>query len=467
MLRTASGEHAIASDESNSKKKSSERAVFAAAASPGGARRALALDEQVHAVTKLTAPRGCRGAVPPLYEIFLETSGLFIYTKNFKRELLYQQQGELAIKHANYEQAVAHFDKAIEANPQNPDYHLQRAYAHMGMDEFDQSLNDYRMYITYDTHPRPTILSNTIDFTIGFAQNVPKGAVESGRQLTAFAADLISHPIDASCNVCCAFATLAELACTQQWAALSESIAPEVCQLANEWNSLTAREQGERAGYIFGKYGGDILIPGATAKVLSKGIEGAKDVVLAAKNLQTAEQTFALEALAQSASRAGVLEDFPVQFKNAEGIEVGVEEITVSKEQCLQEQAFWESNEKYKKARESLQPYRNEYLPENKIRELIQQAGLPTFPRPQGIPENFRVKLSDKGGMEYVHPSNNHIRVRVMPGKPHSPNPLQQNPYVVYSKNGKAVDKLGNLVDLASPEAHIPINEFDFSRYDL
>ena len=254
---------------------------------------------------------------------------------------LYQQQGEQALRQANYEQAVEHFDKAIEANPQNPDAYLQRAYAHMGLDEFDQSLNDYRTYITSaSSQPKPSILSNTIDFGIGFAQNVPKGAVESGRQLTAFASDLITHPIDTSCNVCSAFATLAELACTQQWAALSESIAPEVCQLANEWNSLTAREQGERAGYIFGKYGGDILIPGATAKVLSKGIEGAKDVMLAAKNLQTAEQTFALEALAQSASRAGVLEDFPVQFKNGERIEGGVEELPVSKEQCRSGSSF-------------------------------------------------------------------------------------------------------------------------------
>ena len=377
---------------------------------------------------------------------------------------LYQQQGEQALRQANYEQAVEHFDKAIDANPQNPDAYLQRAYAHMGLDEFDQSLNDYRMYITCESpQPKPSILSNPIDFGIGFAQNVPKGAVESGRQLTAFASDLIIHPVDTSCNVCSAFAALAELACTQQWSALSESIAPEVCQLADEWNGLTAREQGERSGYIFGKYGADILIPGATAKVLSKGIEGAKDLIVVAKNLQTAEQTFALEALAASASRAGVLEDFPVLFKNGERIEGGVKDIVVQSrhEQTLRELGLWDSFQKYQKAEAFLEQFRGQYLPESQVRELIHQTGIPTFPRPQGIPENYRVKLSKDGaGMKFVHPNEEVTYIRIMPGKPHSPNILQREPYVVQVVHGKSLDNFGNIVTGNAPEAHVPINKF-------
>jgi len=40
-------------------------------AAQDGARRALALDEHVLAVTQLTAPRGFGGAVPLFYECFL------------------------------------------------------------------------------------------------------------------------------------------------------------------------------------------------------------------------------------------------------------------------------------------------------------------------------------------------------------------------------------------------------------
>ncbi len=47
-----------------------------------------------------------------------------------------------------------------------------------------------------------------------------------------------------------------------------------------------------------------------------------------------------------------------------------------------------------------------------------------------------------------------------MPGKPHSPNPSQRNPYVVQIKNGKAYDKFGDFVSSKAPEAHIPIKDF-------
>ncbi len=94
-------------------------------------------------------------------------------------------------------------------------------------------------------------------------------------------------------------------------------------------------------------------------------------------------------------------------------------------------------------------------------KELIHQAGIRTFPRPNGIPENFKVKLSGGGaGIKYIHQENPHISVRVMPGKPHSPNPYQQKPYVIQMKDGKAIDKLGKSVDKKSPEAHIPLEEF-------
>jgi hypothetical protein len=92
---------------------------------------------------------------------------------------------------------------------------------------------------------------------------------------------------------------------------------------------------------------------------------------------------------------------------------------------------------------------------------LIHQTGVRTFARPQGIPENFRVKISGKGaGIKYMHPKHEHSYIRVMPGKPHSPLPHQQRPYVIHVENGEAFDKFGNKVNKNSPEAHIPYEEF-------
>ena len=73
------------------------------------------------------------------------------------------------------------------------------------------------------------------------------------------------------------------------------------------------------------------------------------------------------------------------------------------------------------------------------------------------------VFVSDKGaGMKYVHPSNNKFEIRVMPGKPHSPLPHQQKPYVSFRKNDAFFDKFGNIVTREAPEAHIPLEEFIF-----
>ena len=66
--------------------------------------------------------------------------------------------------------------------------------------------------------------------------------------------------------------------------------------------------------------------------------------------------------------------------------------------------------------------------------------------------------------MKYVHPTNTHTYIRVMPGKPHSPFPHQQKPYVTHQKHGDSLDKFGKIIKEGgrAPEAHIPIEEFIF-----
>jgi len=62
--------------------------------------------------------------------------------------------------------------------------------------------------------------------------------------------------------------------------------------------------------------------------------------------------------------------------------------------------------------------------------------------------------------MKYIHPTDEGTYVRVMPGKPHSPNPYQQKPYVVQMTEGKVFDKFGNKIAKNAPEGHIPLDEF-------
>ena len=119
------------------------------------------------------------------------------------------------------------------------------------------------------------------------------------------------------------------------------------------------------------------------------------------------------------------------------------------------------SDELFERAQNFLKPYKG-YMTESQARELIHQAGVRTFPRPRGIPDNFRVQITEKGaGLIFVHPTHTHTSIRIMPGKPHSPLIYQQKPYVIHLKDGKALDKFGNkLTKKEIPEGHIPYEEF-------
>jgi len=78
----------------------------------------------------------------------------------------------------------------------------------------------------------------------------------------------------------------------------------------------------------------------------------------------------------------------------------------------------------------------------------------------------FTIKPSEKGGgLILVDNNNPHNNIRFMPGNPNSPNPAQQNPYVIFKKNGVAYDVNGNPLNSASdPSAHIPMNKFDVNK---
>lgn len=372
---------------------------------------------------------------------------------------VFQQQGEISLQRGNYEQAVVQFGKAIEADPSHPDIYLDRAYTYLKMEDYDHSLADYRTYIS-KTPPKSTP-SPCIDFCIGFVTNINTGAIDSGRELVCVASELVRHPIDTTGCVCEAYANLADMAASREWKALSQSVAPEVCELVDDWKTLTPREQGERSGYIFGKYGGDILISGLSIRILAHGIRGAKRLAIISKQLKVAHQTFALEGLSASAESGTSFSELVKMERSAKALEG---EALTPNQQLLKEKGLLDSYFKFKNAEEFLKQFQGRSLPETQVRELIHQQGIPTFPRPEGIPENYLVQISDDGaGIKYVDPKNNGTYVRVMPGKPHSPFPHQQKPYVKQQINGRLLDKNGNFgVTKRDPESHISLNEFKY-----
>jgi hypothetical protein len=61
----------------------------------------------------------------------------------------------------------------------------------------------------------------------------------------------------------------------------------------------------------------------------------------------------------------------------------------------------------------------------------------PHLPKPAGIPDDWIVRPTEKGGgTAYVNPANPNDRVRVMPGDPDSPFPMRRVPYVIDQQGG-------------------------------
>lgn len=87
--------------------------------------------------------------------------------------------------------------------------------------------------------------------------------------------------------------------------------------------------------------------------------------------------------------------------------------------------------------------------------------------RPEGVPDNWRVRPTKSGGgVEYYNPKNRNESIRVMQGKADSPYSNSQAPYArqrdasgtFYKRDGSlSTQSRGGLRD---EEAHIPLQDF-------
>ncbi len=236
--------------------------------------------------------------------------------------LSHQVRGESALAHGYYEQAIQDFGKAIEFNPTNPIPYLERGIANFGLGQYDRSLEDYQQFTSQAQKAYPLSVP---DFSLGFAKGLPKGLYESGRGILVFLSDAITHPVHTGSQMWDALKLLSDLACTEQWGTLSEVLASEVHQLVKEWDIISSDKRGELAGYAFGKYGADIIIPGTLAKAVSRGVKGAQELNTVYRGLKTAEQTFLLESAASLESSAKIAEVVQLEKRISEWLGEGAQ----------------------------------------------------------------------------------------------------------------------------------------------
>jgi len=243
---------------------------------------------------------------PEIDRIFsTDYTSLFAIPEADFQTLSYQVRGERALACGYYDQAVQDLGRAIELNPTNPLPYLERGVAHFGLGQYDLLLEDYH---TFSSQVQKTYPLSIPDFGRGFAKGLPKGIYDSGEGIFLLVSDLARHPIHTGRQMWDALTLLSELARSEEWSTLSEVLAPEIHKLVKEWETLPSNVRGELAGYAFGKYGADIIIPGALAKAVSRGLKGAQKVSAVYRGLQTTEQTLLLESVAALESGTKIAE---------------------------------------------------------------------------------------------------------------------------------------------------------------
>jgi tetratricopeptide (TPR) repeat protein len=379
--------------------------------------------------------------------------------------LAYQMRGEKALQAGFYSQAVGDLSQAIHLNPEHPMPYLHRGVANLQLGQYDKAMEDYKNFeLKSPPIKNPFVLG---EFALAFAKAVPRGAIDSGKALGGFVVDAVAHPIRTCEQTWDVLEQLASLARTSEWEAISEVLVPEIHELVTDWDTKSSTEKGDLSGYVVGKYGSDILIPGAAGKLLGKGVQGAEHLLSASRGLKTAKEIYLLEAAGAVGENLGLSMEEGI-INASRGIVTQTKEKQILKNShskeithIIQDPSMLQSIELFKKAEEFLKSYNRQPLPEKRCRNLIHQTGIQTFPRPAGIPKDFKTMVTQRGaGIEYAHPKNPHVSVRVMPGKPHSPFANQQKPYVIHKKDGKALDKHGSFVSQDAAEAHIPFEEF-------
>jgi tetratricopeptide (TPR) repeat protein len=215
------------------------------------------------------------------------------YSNSFK-ENVFAARGAYASDIKLYDQACLDFNKALKLNPHNSDVYLNRALTYFETGEIDKATADFKKHVEL----RPEPIKELKDFSLGFARGLGQGVKDSGKGLYEFAGDVVFHPVSTAVKMYESGQMLFELSKSSQWAEIAQVLSKEAFELATQWESLSYERRGELSGYVFGKHGADLLIPGIGIKVIKGAMGELKLLANAANAASKAEKALVLESVA-------------------------------------------------------------------------------------------------------------------------------------------------------------------------
>lgn len=231
------------------------------------------------------------------------------------------EQGSILNQQAHYDQAIHLLSKAIKLNPLQGDAYLERSFSYLATKRLTLAQKDYQKskklgVIRPRSHRSSHLLSKALgwkeiyDFSTGFSAGLANGVGESVCDIiptiksiwnifynSTLGLFFSSSTQDADANIFAMISAVMEMIKSGDLSL--DMFAPEVGELSKEWSQLTPRIRGEKSGFIVGKYGADIFIPGQSVKAVKKW-----RALKQAGKLTVAEQRLA-QAAAQAEARLG------------------------------------------------------------------------------------------------------------------------------------------------------------------
>lgn len=181
----------------------------------------------------------------------------------------YYQLGIVCNLSHDYANAIEALTKAIEKDPTNKQFYLERAISYFELGNFDLAIKDYLEF--RPEHTSPSTDPDYFEFSQGFLNGAPEGlyvgAIEFPSSLLYSVHGIgqllwagINDPIQVSNNfIDSANRFIDEVNQKESPFELIEICAPDTYKLIKNWNSYDQRTRGEKLGFILGKYGVDFL----------------------------------------------------------------------------------------------------------------------------------------------------------------------------------------------------------------
>lgn len=253
-----------------------------------------------------------------------------------------------------YSDAVTYLTAAIEKDPNNIEAYQERAHAYFELGNLELAIEDYKVakqsllnkkgkiIITgqteyyfcdgendqesYVINPEP---KGMMDFSGGFCVGISKGGSDS---LVEFVPSTWScckgilhgvwcfacSPKEVSGDVINTSYELVKFIKENTARECLEVVVPELKELCLNWDSLSDYDRGSKTGYIIGKYGVDILAPGAALKGIKK-----------YQQLKRLNSMFTIECcVASQAKKAKILE---ASYKHSSARTIVVESVKSGK----------------------------------------------------------------------------------------------------------------------------------------